>query len=164
MNINLTPHLEDIVRHKVTSGLYAPQARLYARRYASWKRDHALGSNSNNCGGIFGGLDSGEPTRGTRIRLSRRAAKEGQRETPANGYEHALHRSTPASHNRLVESGIISQMTARGERMLLSTFLTANPCTCATAKHWPSAWRTGRRIAKLSGRRYIIFFVPCRKA
>jgi len=64
MNINLTPHLEDIVRHKVTSGLYASASEVIRealRLMEEHDRARAIKLEQLRQD-IRDGLDSGEPT------------------------------------------------------------------------------------------------------
>ncbi len=64
MNINLTPHLEDIVRPKVTSGLYASASEVIRealRLMEEHDRARAIKLEQLRQD-IRDGLDSGEPT------------------------------------------------------------------------------------------------------
>jgi antitoxin ParD1/3/4 len=64
ININLTPHLEDIVRHKVTSGLYASASEVIREALRLMEEhDHARAIKLEQLRqDIRDGLDSGEPT------------------------------------------------------------------------------------------------------
>ena len=64
MNINLTPHLEDIVRHKVTSGLYASASEVIREALRLMEEhDHARAIKLEQLRqDIRNGLNSGEPT------------------------------------------------------------------------------------------------------
>jgi len=63
MNINLTPHLEEIVRHKVTSGLYASASEVIRealRLMEEQDRTRAVKLEQLRQD-IRDGFDSGEP-------------------------------------------------------------------------------------------------------
>jgi len=64
MNINLTPRLEDIVRQKVASGLYASASEVIREALRLMEeQDHARAVKLEQLRqDIRDGLDSGEPT------------------------------------------------------------------------------------------------------
>ena len=87
MNINLTPHLEKIVRQKVTSGLYASASEVIREALRLMEeQDHARAIKLEQLRqDIRDGLNSGEPTpwnpneikqEGRRRRAARNTGKE----------------------------------------------------------------------------------------
>jgi antitoxin ParD1/3/4 len=85
MNINLTPHLEDIVKQKVTSGLYASASEVIREALRLMEeQDHARAVKLEQLRqDIREGLNSGEPTPWNPEEIKREGRKRRAARTPS---------------------------------------------------------------------------------